>query len=190
MLRGCALAEATWTATIRDWNNFLPRLDIHRKRLDAMNVPYFWEPMSNAIQVAKWQTNSYKNNTGVQVFDVTKHITGNEFYEFTFHTATGDNFIVESAELICEGKVVAVDKHNHTTTIDPRRPNQFYHLRLNDFKKGRKYQLRITTKMSSQSGSTTIGVAMLIPPLGDNYSDKAGPNSPANGQKYKAPDVK
>ncbi|UCG15328.1 MAG: beta-N-acetylhexosaminidase [Phycisphaerales bacterium] len=40
--RMCALAEVTWTpATLRDWNDFSSRLEVHQQRLDAMGVNYY-----------------------------------------------------------------------------------------------------------------------------------------------------
>jgi hexosaminidase len=39
--RVCALAEVTWSARdARDWNDFMRRLQVHAKRLDALNFNY------------------------------------------------------------------------------------------------------------------------------------------------------
>ena len=47
--RMCALAEVTWTpAPLRDWNDFLSRLEVHQQRLDAMGVNYYREKPGGA----------------------------------------------------------------------------------------------------------------------------------------------
>lgn len=191
MLRGCALAEATWSPRNKlNWNDFLKRLKKQRDRFDAMKMPYFWEPMSTPIRVANWTISEGPANKDALSWDITKYIKGNGLYEFTFHRQNGDGvFTVTEAKLLENNKKISTDSHSHTATIDPRSPNQFYHLRVDNYKKENRYKLTIATK-TEKSGKGS-GVVMLIPALPDEeYSNWAGPKSKSNGQKYKAPDIK
>ena len=44
--RACALAEVDWTPKeLKDWDDFVKRMEVHKKRLKALNVNYFDGPM-------------------------------------------------------------------------------------------------------------------------------------------------
>ncbi len=191
MLRGCALAEATWSPREKiNWPNFLNRLNKQRQRLDAMKVNYFWEPMSNAIPVATWKAGEITAKKGQMEWDITKFVKGNGLYEFTFHRQKGaGTFKITEAKLLENDNEIFKDSHVHKATIEPRRPNQFYHLRIKDYKEGNSYKLSVN--FNAEKTDKADGIVMLIPPLpAGEYSKWAGPDSPANGQKYKAPDIK
>jgi hexosaminidase len=75
MLRGCALGETLWKAdNTRNWEEFLTRLTYHRKRLDALNIPYFWEPETNGVQVGHWKSSEIKKENTVVTWDVSSQI--------------------------------------------------------------------------------------------------------------------
>ena len=190
MMRGCALAEATWSgAEKRNWNSFLKRAKIHSKRLDAMDVAYFWEPMSNAIELAQLKPGAITTANGTIEIDVSKYVKSNGLYEFMFHRYHGEgSYQVTETILLKNGREVSKDTHTHKVTIDSRRPTQFYHLWVRNFKTGAKYTLSI--KANNEKSDQFTGAVMLVPPLKkEEYSEWAKPESGANGQKYKAPDM-
>ena len=44
--RACALAEVDWTPKeLKDWDDFVKRMEIHKKRLKELNVNYFDGPL-------------------------------------------------------------------------------------------------------------------------------------------------
>ena len=130
-----------------------------------------------------------KSNGKIEL-DISKQVTKNGMYEFTFHRYHGEGtFQVNEVTLFEDGKEIAKDAHAHKVTIDPRRPNQFYHLWVRNFKPGSKYVLKI--KADALKSDNFTGAVMLIPVLPkEEYSKWAKPESGGNGQKYKAPDVK
>lgn len=191
MMRGCALAESTWSGADKlNWPSFLKRAAIHTKRLDALGVNYFWEPMSNADQVAVLQAGTITKENGDIKIDVSKFIKKSGMHEFTFHRYSGDGtFTVTDAILLKNGKKISNDTHSYTATIDGRRPNQFYHLWETDYDPKAKYTLQFKAKVEKVDEFTAA--VLLIPSLPDDeYSEWSGPMSKANGQEYKSPDIK
>ncbi|NWK55863.1 beta-N-acetylhexosaminidase [Verrucomicrobiaceae bacterium N1E253] len=185
MLRGAALAEALWSPRPSlNYQDFLSRLETHRKRLDARGIPYWWEPESTPIQVSSWQSIVGKSQPRV---DVSKHITRSGLHEFLFHYQIGNgSFHILNAELLENGKVVAQDKHAYTATVEPRRPNQYYRLILPNFNPDARYELRYQIEAVKGGASGTI---MLVPALApDAYAPDRAPDSGANVANQKQPD--
>lgn len=185
MLRGVALAEALWSPrSSLDWEGFQKRLVKHRARLDAAKTPYWWEPESTPVQVFAWQDLKGKED---KVIDVTAVVKKPGLHEFLFHYKQGrGSFNIYKAELLKDGRVVAVDEHGYTATVEPRRPNQYYRLTVPDFKPGAKYELRY--RIEAVKGGAS-GVVMLVPPLEpDQYGDGRTPESKANQSNQKQPD--
>ena len=185
MMRGCALAEATWSSPEkRNWNAFLTKALRHTKRLNAMGVHYFWEPISNAIEVERFTSKELAN--GTFSVNIDKYVKKSAMYEFIFHRYWGDGtFNVTGVALLKDGVKIAEDSHTHTVTLDPRRPKQFFHLWVYDYDKNAEYTLKITA--SPVNSNPFEGAIMLFPPLPDDEYSQAGPKSVANGQKYKPP---
>jgi len=187
MLRGCALSEALWSSeSTRDWDGFLQRLAFQRKRLDVMQVSYFWDPKTTAVKVGEWKNSEIAKENSMLTWDVSSHVTKAGLYEFTFEFTSGKGtFHVLNAELMEDGKSVAVDPHASTTSVDPRRPNQYYLLKIDTHKPGAKYELKVT--LSPTKGGAN-GAVMLIP-APKEYSKEGDPQSgSANKSGQKQPD--
>ena len=182
MLRGCALAEATWSgAEHRDWSSFLARVEVHAQRLDAMQVAYFWEPMSNAIEVFKIQPGTITAANGTLSIDLGQQIKGNGMYEFTFHRYHGEGtFKVSNVDLLKNGRKIDSDGHVHVVTIDSRKPTQFYHLWVRDYDATAKYSLQVSAEVVAPD--EFLGVVMLVPLLPEKeYDPKTDPETKCNG---------
>lgn len=185
MLRGAALAESLWSPRAKlDWESFLKRLATHRKRLDARGIPYWWEPETTPVKVGAWSSVS---ESGTQETDVTSHISKAGLHEFLFHYKQGEgSFNILKAELLQDGKVVATDTHAYTGTVEPRGVNQFYLLKLPQYKPKAKYTLRYRIDVVKGGCS---GVVMHIPPLEkSHYSEQRGPETKTNVSGQKQPD--
>ncbi|WP_435892488.1 beta-N-acetylhexosaminidase [Oceaniferula spumae] len=186
MLRGAALGEALWSPRVKlDWNDFLKRLTDQRERLDALGVPYWWEPETTARQIATWTAKDGKQTVTLPVPN--NVITRAGLHELLCHYRSGTgSFKLHKVELLADGKAVAEDAHSSTATIDPRRPDQYYLLKINQHAPAVKYSIRLHYE-GVKGGCEAI--AMLLPALAeDNYSKSAGPNSKANLSGRKQPD--
>lgn len=185
MPRGAALAESLWSPRqALDWDSFLARLEVHRARMDARGIPYWWEPESTEAMVGNWRSIP---SSGVGEIDVSKFVTKEGLHEFLFHYAQGEgSFNLLKAELLENGVVVAEDAHASTGTVEPRSPNQYYLLNLKHYDPAAKYALRY--RIEAVKGGCG-GVVMLVPPLrADRYSDQRGPDANGNRSGQKQPD--
>ena len=183
MMRGCALAEATWSLPQKkDWPNFLQRVAVHAKRLDALHAAYFWEPASNAIELKRFTEKELAPKKPL-LFDITSHVKSNTLYEFVFHRYFGSaTFKAVRIELLENGKVIDSDTRNHVVTNDPRRPNQFFHLWVKNYKPNNTYTIRCTLELLG-SGDL-LGTLLFYPPLPpDGYSKWASPDAVAKDRK-------
>ncbi|MFD2157612.1 beta-N-acetylhexosaminidase [Rubritalea tangerina] len=184
MLRGAALSEALWSPRASlDWNDFLGRLEVHRGRLSASEVPYWWEEETTAQQVGSWS--QLKAEREAVILPLDGKIKRAGLHEFLFHRTQGEgSFHIFKAEMLEDGKVVAEDAHVYTATVEPRRPNQYYLLHLEEFKPGASYALRYTIE-PVKGGSS--GVVMHLPALeADRYAKDRSPGagkSNISGQK-------
>lgn len=186
MLRGCALGEALWSQQgARDWKSFLARLAPQRERLDAMGIPYFWEPETTAVTVGTWKADETGQEKNTLKWDVSAHITKPGWYEFTFEYLRGPGtFQIHRAALLADGTSAAEDRHAATATIDPRRPNQYYLLMVKKHRPDAKYELAVT--LSSAKGGAD-GAAMLVP-APSKYSSDGTAGEKANRSNQKQPD--
>ncbi len=187
MLRGCALGGALWSdETPRDWNGFMQRLVSQRYRLDAMGIAYFWEPDTTAVQAASWKSSELPAGKPTTLkWDVSEFVGKPGLYEFTFENTGGPGtFNVLEAKLLADGNPVAADIHAETVTLDPRRPNQYYLLKIDAFKPGAKYELSAT--LAPVKGGAA-GAVMFIP-APEKYSKWGDPESGCNRSGQKQPD--
>ncbi len=185
MPRGAALAENLWSPReALDWESFMARLEVHRARMDARGIPYWWEPETTPRKVGSWKTVPTK---GEGEIDVSKFVVKAGLHEFIFHYKQGvGSFNLLQAELLENGEVVAVDTHAHTGTVDGRGVNQFYLLKLPEHNPTEKYTLRY--KIEAVKGGCS-GVVMLVPPLeAEQYSKDRGPETKSNVSGQKQPD--
>jgi len=195
VLRGCALAEATWSGPKkRHWKSFVARLKFQRKRLDVMDIPYYWEEDFTPKEVAILPPGTISKANGVVEVDVTKFITKSGMSEFMFSRYSGTGtYTVTQAILLKDGKEISKDpqtgSHEYTVTIDQRRPSQFYMLWHTKYDKLAKYTLRFKAKIV---GADKFTATVLVIPAAkkDQYGQSTGPTSKANGLNYLPPDMK
>ncbi len=188
MMRGCALAESTWSgANQKNWESFVQRADLHRQRLDALGVDYFWEPLSTALEVATLPAGTISSNNGTVSIDVTDFITKSGMSEFVFHRYSGQGtYTVTEVALLKNGTSISKDTHSHTVTVDPRRPNQFYFMWETEYEPSAQYTLRFNATIEGEDNFTAA--VLVIPSLNeDDYSLESGPTTTANGQVYTPP---
>jgi hexosaminidase len=185
MLRGCALGETLWKAdNTRNWEEFLTRLTYHRKRLDALNIPYFWEPETNGVQVGHWKSSEIKKENTVVTWDVSSQIKRPGLYEFTFeYTGGKGTFHVLKATLSTDGKVVAKDEHAYTATLDSHRATQYYLLNIPSYDSKAKYTLSAT--FSPVKGGANGDVILI--PAPKKYAKDYTPKSNTNRCHQKHP---
>ena len=185
MLRGCALGETLWVAdSTRDWEGFLARLTHHRKRLDALGVPYFWEPETNGVKVGKWKAAAITQKNTLMKWDISSHVTKPGLYEFTFEYVGGPGtFHALKAEMLEGGKSVAKDVHAYTATLDSHRPNQYYLLTIDRYDPKAKYEL-VATISPAKGGAD--GEVILIP-APKKYAKDYTPEGKTNRSHQKEP---
>ena len=176
MLRGAGLGEALWSPrTELDWNSFLKRLTVHRKRLDAANIAYWWEASTTAVQIGAWKPFEGKKEQSANISSV---IDKPGYYEVLFHYTTGAGTIkLTKVDLLENGKLISSDEHSSVVSLAPRAPNQFYILQVKDFKKGAEYKIRYSAE--SINGASN-GVIVVIPALEESRYDKG--RSPYTGK--------
>ena len=185
MLRGCALAEATWSRPEnKNWPSFVTRVAQHAKRLDAMQVAYFWEPESTAIERARFTEKEIDQRKPLTL-DISKTVQSNTLYEFTFHRYFGKaTFKAVRVELLENGKIIDSDTRNHVVTNDPRRPNQLFQVWVKNYKPKATYTLRYYLEKVGEG--SVCGTLLEIPPLPKNmYSKWASPESVYKARKKK-----
>jgi len=185
ILRGCALGETLWKAdNSRNWETFLTQINHHRKRLDAMEIPYFWEPETNGIKIGSWKTKKITQKKNTLTWDVTSHISGPGLYEFTFEYVGGKGtFYVLKASLLSNGKELTKDEHAYTATLDSHHANQYYQLNIPSYDPKSKYTLSVA--ISPAKGGANGDVILI--PAPKKYAKDYTPASNTNRSHQKQP---
>jgi hexosaminidase len=116
--RACALAENLWTPRKNlDWDAFIKRLEIQNQRMDAMEIPYFWEPETLPVNIGTWKPGELAARKGVIEVPLKPLAHAGE-QEFFITQTTGDGqFRISSIELLKDGVVVDTDRHPHDSSV-------------------------------------------------------------------------
>jgi hexosaminidase len=175
--RAYALGENLWMPRERlDWAAFLRRLEPQRQRLDAMKIPYFWEPETLGITVGGWKAGEVAAKKGVIEIPLPKFSQVGE-QEFYVGQGTGDGqFLISSAELLKDGVVVSTNKHDYESSMY-KNTWQVYILKNPDI--AGSYSIRFHVKQLFGDGSAIVQLNPALAP--DQYSKQCAPGSGSNG---------
>ncbi len=154
-----ALAEVAWTPNSRkDYGNFIERLKSHLRRLDVLGVNY--RPLSpEPVSVGVWKSGQTSEAWADKEYDLTKHITSAGTYTLTFQYTHGAHRLdIASAELLEDGKRIAIDEHDGVT--GGATTNNIYTLKVANYRDSAKYIMR--AKVRSDGGAESNGEIYLL----------------------------
>ncbi len=162
--RICAFSEAVWTDESRkDYGNFTQRLNVHKKRLEMLDVDSFTE----SDIVGNWQSGQVKDSAETLEWDVSKFITKPGYYRFTFRRDNGEGDVhIEYAALAANG--IEIDRDTHPGKTGGFNEDQNYRLAVEKIARGAKYV--ISAKMRAEKGNGTTGTLLIrhFTPAGEN----------------------
>ncbi|MCX7007306.1 MAG: family 20 glycosylhydrolase, partial [Kiritimatiellaeota bacterium] len=182
--RAAAMAENLWLPRERlDWDRFVSALDAQNRRFDAMNIPYFWEPETLAVNIGSWQRGDVAAKKGVMEFCLDGKLRRAGEQEFYVAQGTGEGqFRIDAVELLKDGVVVDADRHRYESAVY-HDVNCLYLLKNPDTAGRNTVRVHVTPL----SGDCAASV-QLIPALApDGYSKQCAPGSGANRTKQTPP---
>lgn len=157
--RELALAEVAWSPkAARNYDDFLRRLQVGEKRLDALGVNYRKSALGDGspagIRVGGWQPSQITTQLATMDWDVTKNVTDAGKVTVNFEYTEGAHGIdIAWAALLEDGKEISRDTHEGFTGGQPRKPA--YTLDAPALKPGAKYTLR--AQIAGSAGSDSHG---------------------------------
>ncbi|HEY0868252.1 MAG TPA: family 20 glycosylhydrolase, partial [Fimbriimonas sp.] len=160
--RLAAVSEVGWSSR-KDLNDFMSRVAVDMKRLEAMGVNHRRASGAPITKIGEWKA----ADTGVEWFDrewdVTPALRGPGSYILRFIYTDGPSRLMMSrVELLRDGEVVATDEHEGYTGWWSDRNG--YTLVLSDDPSGRTYRVRARIR-ADEVGSN--GAVYLIGPETD-----------------------
>ncbi len=182
--RADALGESLWLTRDRlDWPDFLDRLAVRRQRLVAMNIPYFWEPESVAINLGSWKVGDVGARKGVMEYSLTGKLRQAGVQEIFVAQGAGEGqFRIDAVELLKDGQPVDQDRHAYESSV--YKDARSLYLVKNPDTNGN-YSVRIHVE---QLFGDCAAVVQLNPALApDRYSKQCAPDSGANRTKQSNP---
>lgn len=175
--RAYALGENLWIPRDRlDWAGFLVRLELQRQRLEAMKIPYFWEPETLGTTVGGWKAGELAAKKGVVEIPLPKFKQVGEQEFFVAQGAGDGQFLVTSAELLKDGVVVSANAHDYESSMF-RHTWQVYTLKNPDT--AGTYSVRFQAKPLFGDCSAIVQLNQALAP--GQYSKFSAPGSGANG---------
>lgn len=178
--RAWAIGETLWSAPEqKDWDNFLSRLELMRKRFEAMGIPYFWEPESLAINMGGWGSGDIAAKKGIMEYDLTGKLPQPGVQEFFVAQGLGEGqFVVNGMEMLQDGKVTDNDWHQYESSVFHDAKSLFL-LRVPEL--NGKLKLRIHVKQLWGACAATVQLNPALP-IGQ-YSKQCGPDTGSNSTK-------
>ena len=130
------------------------------KRLDAMQVQYFHDPLVSAALIGQWQPDDKLTKKPTEMsYDVTDILTGAGPYSVRFEFVDGKNPLdIDSVSLTENDQEISKDVHPGQAAT--RSKNNAYHLTLPEFAK-KTYKVHVTFHASA--GPNTKGQIFLYP---------------------------
>lgn len=136
--RTCAIAEVGWSAEKKEpFEAFNKRLTVDKKRLDLIGVKYWKEPIIDTL--SNWSaTDKFTFNYGNKTIPTNGLIKDKGTYSISFNYTGGKHKLdIQSVSLLCDGKIIATDKHlghtgsenyanTYTLKLDTYKPNAVY----------------------------------------------------------------
>ncbi len=116
--RGCALAETAWCHQgSKDYAKFLPRLAIHTKRLDLMNISYWVEPapVKKGPASLGWTPADTPRQYARKTWKIAKPLTAGKTYRVTFRYTGGRHALNVKNVALQSGDVRVADAHEGLT---------------------------------------------------------------------------
>jgi len=175
--RAWAIGEALWTTPEqKDWNTFLAKTDLQRKRFEASEIPYFWEPESLAINIGKWEQGEVTYKNGIFEFSLTGKLPHAGVQEFFVGQGMGEGqFVIQGMEMIQDDKIVDKDWHEYESSVYHDAKSLFL-LRLDNLEGNMKVRIHV-----KQLWGDCAAIVQLNPALAaDQYSKQCGPDTGSN----------
>ncbi len=178
--RACAIGESLWMRRDQlDWEGFLSRLAVQQQRLDAMNIPYFRETESLAVNIGSWKETDITSTPVTLDFPLDGKFTHGGVQEFFVAQGTCDGqFLISSMELLKDGTVLDTDRHEYEASVY-KDAKSLYLLKTPDAAGGQ--VLRIHVKQLTGKCSATVQMIPALAP--DQYSKQCAPESESNRTK-------
>ncbi len=178
--RAWAIGETLWSAPEqKDWDHFLARLTPMRQRFEAMDIAYFWEPESLAINVGAWNAGDIQKNKGIMQYDLSGKVPQAGLQEIFVGQGPGEGqFLLTGMELLHDGKVTGQDWHDYESSVF-HNASSLYLLKLPSVKG--KITLRIHVKQLWGDSSATVQLNPALPL--DQYSKQCAPDTGSNRTK-------
>ena len=149
------MAEALWSpAASKNFANFTARLADHYPRLAALGVDYH----KPEVKVGEWRDGQVSRLWGQLWWDVTQHITGNGIYRVNFVQNAGNDEVLFQKVVLFEDdrEISRFEELNRSQTDGFSK----FPLRVNGFKPGAKYTLRLSV-VSSKDKPLSAGSVWL-----------------------------
>jgi hexosaminidase len=144
-----ALSEVSWSPKeAKNYDDFLRRLKVNEKRLDALGVNYRNSALGDGldkVKVGGWEPAQITTTSSPMEWDVTAKVTAAGKASVRFEYSEGAHGIdIASAALLEDGKEISRDTHDGFTGGSPRKPA--YALDVPAPKPGAHYILRAEIK--------------------------------------------
>ncbi|MDP6637361.1 MAG: family 20 glycosylhydrolase [Phycisphaerae bacterium] len=111
--RGAALAETAWQArNVKDYAKFLPRLAIHKERLDLLEISYWDEP--KPVQAATklgWMPADTPREYAAKTWKLPGPLTPGQTYRVTFKWTRGKHGLNVKNVFLRSGETKLTDSH-------------------------------------------------------------------------------
>ena len=145
-----------------------------------MKIPYFWEPETLGVTVGGWKQGDVAAKKGVMDIPLPKFAQVGE-QEFFVGQGIGDGqFVIESAELLKDGKVVSTNKHSYESSM--LRHTWHVYILKNPNTAGN-YSVRFHVRQLFGDCSAVVQLNAAMAP--DQYSKQCAPGGGANGGTFK-----
>ncbi len=153
-----AIAERGWSSKeTRNFDDFQRRVGNNLKHLRDSNVTYKKEVTYQTV--GQWTPDTVTEKYAPITFDATAHIQKAGDYHLRFEYTSGACRLgIERVELLMDGELESYDVHRGVTGA--RNENNDYHLKLGQFRPGRKYQIRAFVR--SEGGTDSNGSIFFI----------------------------
>ncbi len=164
--RACALAEALWTApdfhdNSRDYANFSARLVEHFKRLHALDISFFDDPIAHATVLATWKPNDFQKTSTTRDYDITAQLQHAQPgpLKIRLDLTNGQNKLDITAITLTENETqIATDAHPASAATSSKAT--LYTLNVPQLDPTAHYTLHITA--TAATGPDTTGNILLL----------------------------
>ncbi|MBT3200318.1 MAG: family 20 glycosylhydrolase [Phycisphaerales bacterium] len=116
--RGVALAETAWRAQkAKDYAKFLPRMDVHKRRLALLGISYWDAPKPTAPTAAKlgWTPADTPREYASKSWKLTEQLTPGQTYRVTFNWTKGKHGLNVKNVVLQSGDTKLTDSHEGFT---------------------------------------------------------------------------